>query len=59
LYRGYTLEQLWGADFEEMLHLLLWAVYPTKSQREELRRQLVQYMQEVPDIVRQSIVNLP
>ncbi|KAJ5193552.1 hypothetical protein N7449_009694 [Penicillium cf. viridicatum] len=59
LYRGYTLEQLWGSDFEEMFHLLLWGEYPTASQREELRQRLAQYMQEVPDIVRQTIFNLP
>lgn len=59
LYRGYTLDQLWGCDFEEMFHLLLWGTYPTASQFEELRRQLAQYMQVVPDIVRQTIVNLP
>lgn len=59
LYRGYTLEQLWGADFEEMFYLLLWATYPTQSQREDLRQRLAQYMQEVPEAVHQSIVNLP
>lgn len=59
LYRGHTLEQLWGSDFEEMFHLLLWGAYPTASQREELRQRLAQYMQEVPDIVRQTIFNLP
>ncbi|CAG8163420.1 unnamed protein product [Penicillium salamii] len=59
LYRGYTLEQLWGADFEEMFYLLLWAKYPTHIQREKLRQRLAQYMQEVPEIVHQSIMNLP
>jgi citrate synthase len=59
LYRGYTLEQLWGCEFEEMFHLLLWGTYPTASQREELRQRLARYMQEVPDTVRQSIFNLP
>ena len=59
LYRGYTLDQLWGCDFEEMFHLLLWGKYPTASQSEELRQRLAQYMQEVPDIVRQTIFNLP
>jgi Citrate synthase len=42
-----------------MFHLLLWGTYPTASQREELRQQLAQYAQEVPDIVRQTIFNLP
>ncbi|KAJ5511378.1 Citrate synthase-like core [Penicillium expansum] len=59
LYRGYTLDQLWGCEFEEMFHLLLWGTYPTASQCEELRMHLVQYMQEVPDVVRQTIFNLP
>ncbi|CAG8250357.1 unnamed protein product [Penicillium nalgiovense] len=59
VYRGYTLEQLWGCAFEEMFHLLLWATYPTASQSEELRQRLAQYMQDVPDIVRQTIFNLP
>lgn len=59
LYRGYTLDQLWGADFEEMFHLLFWGTYPTAKQSEELRQRLAWYMQEVPDIVRQTVVNLP
>ncbi|KAJ5953048.1 uncharacterized protein N7479_011461 [Penicillium vulpinum] len=59
LYRGYTLDQLWGSDFEEVFHLLLWGTYPTANKYEELRQQLAQYMQEVPDIVRQTIFNLP
>ncbi|KAJ5371608.1 hypothetical protein N7517_003614 [Penicillium concentricum] len=59
LYRGYTLDQLWGCDFEEMFHLLLWGTYPTATQCEELRQRLAQYMQEVPSIVRQTIFNLP
>ncbi|KAJ5190013.1 hypothetical protein N7491_007946 [Penicillium cf. griseofulvum] len=59
LYRGCTLDQLWGCDFEEMFHLLLWGKYPTASQYEELRQRLAQYMQGVPDIVRQAIFNLP
>ncbi|CAI7636614.1 unnamed protein product [Penicillium glandicola] len=59
LYRGYTLDQLWGCDFEEMFHLLLWGTYPTASQCDELRQKLAQYMQDVPDIVRQTIFNLP
>lgn len=42
-----------------MLHLLLWGAYPTASQRKELRQRLAQYMQEVPNIVRQTIFNLP
>ncbi|KAJ5781322.1 hypothetical protein N7457_006482 [Penicillium paradoxum] len=59
LYRGYTIDQLWGADFEEMFHLLLWGTYPTAKQCEELRQRLARHMQEVPDIVRQTILNLP
>ncbi|OQE36827.1 hypothetical protein PENCOP_c011G03351 [Penicillium coprophilum] len=59
LYRGYTLDQLWGCDFEGMFYLLLWGIYPTASQCEELRQRLAQYMQEVPDIVRRTIFNLP
>lgn len=42
-----------------MLHLLLWGAYPTASQRKELRQRLAQYMQEVPNIVHQTILNLP
>lgn len=42
-----------------MLYLLLWATYPTKAQSEELRQQLAEFMQEVPEMVNQSIVNLP
>ncbi|KAJ5521091.1 hypothetical protein N7463_001544 [Penicillium fimorum] len=59
LYRGYTLDQLWGCEFEEMFHLLLWGTYPTESQYEELRQRLAQYMQEVSDNVRRAIFTLP
>ncbi|KAJ5463791.1 hypothetical protein N7475_008735 [Penicillium sp. IBT 31633x] len=59
LYRGYTLEQLWGSEFEEMLHLLLWGKYPSPIQTEELRQRMAQYMQDVPDIVRRTIFSFP
>lgn len=59
LYRGYTLDQLWGSDFEEMLYLLLWGAYPSVTQTEELRQRLAQYMQDVPAIVRRTIFSLP
>ncbi|KAJ5125050.1 uncharacterized protein N7515_008875 [Penicillium bovifimosum] len=59
LYRGYTLDQLWGSEFEEMFYLLLWGKYPSKDESEELRQRLARYMQDVPDIVRQTICNLP
>ncbi|KAJ5625341.1 hypothetical protein N7510_001650 [Penicillium lagena] len=37
LFHGYTLEQLWDADFEGMFHLLVWGTYPTAHQRAELK----------------------
>ncbi|EKV06555.1 hypothetical protein PDIG_77520 [Penicillium digitatum PHI26] len=42
-----------------MFHLLLWGSYPTPTQCEELRQRLAHYMKDVPDIVRQTIFNLP
>jgi citrate synthase len=59
LYRGYTLEQLWEAHFEEMLHLLVWETFPTTAQRTELRQKLARHMQDVPNIVYKTILSFP
>ncbi|RHZ63777.1 uncharacterized protein CDV56_107771 [Aspergillus thermomutatus] len=49
LFRGYTLEQLWGSDFEDMLHLLVWGSYPTALQKKELSSKLAEEMLMVPE----------
>lgn len=59
LFRGYTLEQLWDADFEDMLYLLVWGTYPSAEQRAELSMTLVYYMQQVPNSVHEAIQALP
>ncbi|KAJ5766012.1 uncharacterized protein N7511_003628 [Penicillium nucicola] len=59
LYRGYTLEQLWGADFEQMFHLLVWGTFPTEPQRSRLQLQIARYMQEIPDLVYKTILSFP
>ncbi|KAJ5698835.1 hypothetical protein N7462_000840 [Penicillium macrosclerotiorum] len=59
IFRGYTLEQMWEKDFEDMFHLLLWGALPTDRQRVELSRTLAQNMQNIPAAVHQAIRNLP
>jgi citrate synthase len=59
IFRGYTLEQLWDSDFEDMLHLLLWEKYPTVHQRTELSSALAMHMQDVPDEVFKAVRGLP
>ncbi|PWY89072.1 citrate synthase [Aspergillus heteromorphus CBS 117.55] len=59
LFRGHSLEQLWDSDFEDMLHLLVWASYPTGLQRDVLRRSLTEAMLAVPDTVKRTIQSLP
>ncbi|KAJ5217964.1 uncharacterized protein N7498_000063 [Penicillium cinerascens] len=59
IFRGFTLEQLWDSDFEDMFHLLLWGTYPAVHQRTELSRALAMHMQEVPDEVFRVIQGLP
>jgi citrate synthase len=59
LFRGYTLEQLWDSDFEDMLHLLVWRSYPTASQKKELSRKLAGEMVMVPKSVHRTIATLP
>jgi citrate synthase len=59
VYRGYTLEQLWGADFEQMFFLLVRGTFPTAAERAELQQTLVRYMQQIPDIVYTTILSLP
>lgn len=59
MYRGYTLEQLWGADFEQMFFLLVRGTFPTTAERAELQQILVRYMQQIPDIVYTTILSLP
>ncbi|EAW14389.1 putative citrate synthase [Aspergillus clavatus NRRL 1] len=59
LFRGYTLQQLWDSEFEDMLHLLVWGTYPTLRQRKELSRKLVDCMLAVPKTVHEVIRTLP
>jgi len=59
IFRGYTLEQLWQADFEDMFHLLVWGIYPSELQRTELSRLLAQYMLAIPVTVHNAITRLP
>ncbi|GFG09619.1 citrate synthase [Aspergillus udagawae] len=59
LFRGYTLEQLWDSDFEDMLHLLVWGSYPTASQKKGLSRKLAGEMAMVPKSVHRTIATLP
>ncbi|KAF9893653.1 hypothetical protein FE257_010965 [Aspergillus nanangensis] len=59
LFRGYTLEQLWHSDFEDMLHLLVWSSYPTPLQRKELSQKLAAHMLDIPESVHSAIKSLP
>ncbi|KAL4892505.1 citrate synthase [Aspergillus ambiguus] len=59
LLRGYTLEQLEGSDFEDILHLLVWGSYPTTDQREALRRELARQMMAIPESVHRTIQSFP
>ncbi|GKZ42587.1 hypothetical protein AbraIFM66951_002278 [Aspergillus brasiliensis] len=59
LFRGYSVEQLWESDFEDVLHLLVWGSYPTVPQRNELSHKLTEAMLAVPDDVQRTIQSLP
>ncbi|OOF91575.1 hypothetical protein ASPCADRAFT_57017 [Aspergillus carbonarius ITEM 5010] len=59
LFRGYSLEQLWESDFEDVLHLLVWATYPTVLQRNDLSHKLTEAMLAVPESVQRTIQSLP
>ncbi|PLN83102.1 citrate synthase [Aspergillus taichungensis] len=59
LFRGYSLEQLWNSDFEDMLHLLVWGTYPTRAACEGLRRELALHMRSVPSTVQRTVEEFP
>ncbi|KAL4932892.1 putative citrate synthase [Aspergillus undulatus] len=59
LFRGYSLEELWMSDFEDMLYLLVWGEYPTVKQKEGLRLKLAKQMLAVPESVQKAIQSLP
>ncbi|KAL4741242.1 citrate synthase-like protein [Aspergillus similis] len=59
LFRGYSLEELWTSDFEDMLHLLVWGSYPTPQQKEQLRSKLAAQMLAVPETVQTAVQSLP
>ncbi|KAL4771551.1 citrate synthase [Aspergillus nidulans var. acristatus] len=59
LFRGYSLEELWTSDFEDMLHLLVWGSYPTPPQKEQLRSKLAAQMLAVPETVQTAVQSLP
>ncbi|GES62110.1 citrate synthase [Aspergillus terreus] len=59
LFRGYSPQQLWNSDFEDMLHLLVWRSYPTEAEKKELSRRLANSMIAVPDSVKHAIQVFP
>ena len=59
LFRGYTMDQVLGNDFEYMLYLLVWGVSPSPQQSKRLGRDLAKAMLNVPDAVFNSIRALP
>ncbi|KAL4938118.1 citrate synthase-like protein [Aspergillus oleicola] len=59
LFRGYSLEELWNSDFEDMLYLLVWGSYPTAQQKEDIRVQLAKQMLAVPESVQKAVQSLP
>lgn len=50
---------MWNGDFEDMLHLLVWGIYPTAAQRKVLSQKLAGYMVEVPENVLKAVQSLP
>jgi citrate synthase len=59
MFRGYSLDQLWSCEFEDMLHLMVWGRYPTPSQSESLRRTLASLMADIPKTVFEVIEKFP
>ncbi|KAL4800352.1 citrate synthase-like protein [Aspergillus venezuelensis] len=59
LFRGYSLEELWDSDFEDMLYLLVWGTYPTVQQKEDTRLNLAKQMLAVPQSVQRAVESLP
>nr|ANF07286.1 citrate synthase-like protein [Paecilomyces fulvus] len=59
LFRGYSLDQLWDSDFEELFHLLVWGKYPTRVQKDDLSNTLANYMKNVPENVVKAIRSFP
>ncbi|KAL4958349.1 citrate synthase-like protein [Aspergillus filifer] len=59
LFRGYSLEELWDSDFEDMLYLLVWGTYPTAQQKEDTRLVLAKQMLAVPESVQSAVQSLP
>ncbi|KAL4900773.1 hypothetical protein BDW74DRAFT_182362 [Aspergillus multicolor] len=59
LFRGYSLEELWTSDFEDMMYLLVWGSYPKPPQKEQLRLKLAAQMLAVPGTVQMAIRALP
>ena len=51
LFRGYSIEDLWDRDFEDIVHLMVWEKLPSPMEKESLRSALAVAMMDVPDEV--------
>lgn len=59
VYRGYTVDDLWTSDFEDLFHLMVFEKYPSPTERESLRKALEQEMMNVPGVVVDTIRSFP
>lgn len=59
LFRNYSIDQLWDCDFEDILHLMVWEKLPSTSQKDSLRKALVNAMLDIPAVVVSVIKAFP
>ena len=59
LFRNHSISQLWDCDFEDILHLMVWEKLPSTTQKDALRKRLVDAMLNIPDEVVDVIQAFP
>lgn len=59
-YRGQNIADFWQtAEFEDLLHLLVWGRWPSAAEKEALRNELIEAAKEVPGSVQTVICGFP
>lgn len=59
-YRGQNIADFWQtAEFEDLVHFLVWGRWPSAIEKEALRSELVKAAQDVPESVKTVICGFP
>jgi len=59
LFRGYSIEEVWDCDYEDIVHLMVWGSKPNTQEKAKLRKDLAIAAVEVPPAVAKTVQSFP